>query len=439
MLFAIAGYALAHRGNERFAAHEAGCARKRSGENKRRRHRTPEFCRDPSRLHLEDTHAIHIDARFEKTRVDECNRLAVKLCGGRCKETIVHRDRSPGARHNRGRADRLVGDDLDHLRELHLCADTSLVRIVEEIRRVKPTLVILDSIQMVHRADLDAPPGSTTQLRRCCHDLVQAAKISGAAIVIVGHVTKEGQLAGPKLLEHLVDAVLAFEGDRDHGHRVLRAAKNRFGSTQEIGLFEMTDGGQWKVDSAVLGALDDPLAEAVLRGKAAGKAAANWVQPFLDHAAVDGRAHTRIRTLGARSGRMSATDPNLLNVPTNDWRIRRCLIADEHQAIVAVDFHQVEPRVMAYLADERQAAAGHVSLLLRMIAEWVTGTFRMFGLIDPNTALGFSVGVFTSCAIACIISLTLRRAAFGAELGGQLRWPPSPSSSGCGCCTSRCR
>ena len=108
--------------------------------------------------------------------------------------------------------------------------------------------MILDSIQMVHRADLDAPPGSTTQLRRCCHDLVQAAKLSGAAIVIVGHVTKEGQLAGPKLLEHLVDAVLAFEGDRDHGHRVLRAAKNRFGSTQEIGLFEMTDGGLRQVE-----------------------------------------------------------------------------------------------------------------------------------------------------------------------------------------------
>lgn len=160
--------------------------------------------------------------------------------GGGC---ILYASSEESPQQIRLRADRLVGDDLARLRDLHLCTDTSLVRIVEEIRRVKPTLVILDSIQMVHRADVDAPPGSTTQLRRCCHDLVQAAKISGAAIVIVGHVTKEGQLAGPKLLEHLVDAVLAFEGDRDHGHRVLRAAKNRFGSTQEIGLFEMTDGG----------------------------------------------------------------------------------------------------------------------------------------------------------------------------------------------------
>ena len=150
------------------------------------------------------------------------------------------------------RADRLLGEGLPGAGDLYLQADTSLVRIVDEIRKVQPTVVVLDSIQMVHRADLDAPPGSTTQIRRCCHDLVQAAKLSGAAIVIVGHVTKEGQLAGPKLLEHVVDAVLAFEGDRDHGYRVLRAAKNRFGSTQEIGLFEMTDAGLHELDESGL-------------------------------------------------------------------------------------------------------------------------------------------------------------------------------------------
>ena len=150
------------------------------------------------------------------------------------------------------RADRLLGEGLPGAGDLYLQSDTSLVRIVDEIRKVQPTVVVLDSIQMVHRADLDAPPGSTTQIRRCCHDLVQAAKFSGAAIVIVGHVTKEGQLAGPKLLEHVVDAVLAFEGDRDHGYRVLRAAKNRFGSTQEIGLFEMTDAGLAELDESGL-------------------------------------------------------------------------------------------------------------------------------------------------------------------------------------------
>ena len=171
---------------------------------------------------------------------------SVVLGGGR----VLYASSEESPQQIRLRADRLLGESIEQAAELYLHADTNLVRIIEEIRRVEPTVVVLDSIQMVHRSDLDAPPGSTTQLRRCCHDLVQAAKISGAAIVIVGHVTKEGQLAGPKLLEHVVDAVLAFEGDRDHGHRVLRAAKNRFGSTQEIGLFEMTDLGLRELDEA---------------------------------------------------------------------------------------------------------------------------------------------------------------------------------------------
>ena len=148
------------------------------------------------------------------------------------------------------RADRLLGEDAPSLDELFLCTETSLIRILEQIRRVEPTFIVLDSIQMVHRTDLDAPAGSTTQIRRCCHDLVQAAKLTQAGLVVVGHVTKEGQLAGPKLLEHVVDVVLAFEGDRDRGHRVLRAAKNRFGSTQEIGLFEMTERGLQEAEHA---------------------------------------------------------------------------------------------------------------------------------------------------------------------------------------------
>jgi DNA repair protein RadA/Sms len=93
---------------------------------------------------------------------------------------------------------------------------------------------------MVFKADLEASPGSVTQLRRCAMELVYLAKVSGMAIVLVGHVTKEGTLAGPKLLEHLVDAVLSFEGDRHHAHRVVRGIKNRFGTTLEVGLFEMT-------------------------------------------------------------------------------------------------------------------------------------------------------------------------------------------------------
>lgn len=126
---------------------------------------------------------------------------------------------------------------------LFILADTNLARIVEQTRKVLPAVLVIDSIQMVYKSDVPASPGSVTQLRRCCAELVYLAKASGIAIVMVGHVTKDGQLAGPRVLEHMVDAVLNFEGDRYHAHRLVRCVKNRFGTTQEIGIFEMTAGG----------------------------------------------------------------------------------------------------------------------------------------------------------------------------------------------------
>jgi DNA repair protein RadA/Sms len=126
---------------------------------------------------------------------------------------------------------------------MFVLADTNLARIVEQTRRVLPRVLVIDSVQMIYKADLDASPGSIAQLRRCCAELVYLAKVSNIAVVLVGHVTKDGQLAGPRLLEHLVDAVLYFEGDRYHAHRILRGVKNRFGTTLEIGIFEMTGDG----------------------------------------------------------------------------------------------------------------------------------------------------------------------------------------------------
>ncbi|MFG0285301.1 MAG: DNA repair protein RadA [Phycisphaerales bacterium JB039] len=126
---------------------------------------------------------------------------------------------------------------------LLVLADTNLARIFEQARRTRPEAMIIDSIQMVYKADLDAAPGSISQLRRCCAELTHLAKLSGAAVLLVGHVTKDGQLAGPRLLEHLVDTVLSFDGDRYHAHRTIRAVKNRFGATDEVGLFEMTGAG----------------------------------------------------------------------------------------------------------------------------------------------------------------------------------------------------
>ncbi len=128
-------------------------------------------------------------------------------------------------------------------RNLFVLSETNLPRIAEQARRVKPALLVVDSVQMLWTSGVEAAPGSVAQLRRACLELVLLAKATGMAVAVVGHVTKEGELAGPKLLEHLVDVVLQFEGDRHHAYRVVRAIKNRFGSTHEIGLFEMTGGG----------------------------------------------------------------------------------------------------------------------------------------------------------------------------------------------------
>lgn len=140
------------------------------------------------------------------------------------------------------RARRLAGSQ-SKSDALFVLADTNLARIVEQARRIGPRVLVIDSVQMIYKPDVPAGPGSVTQLRRCCSELVYLAKASGTAVVLVGHVTKDGTLAGPRLLEHLVDAVLYFDGDRHHAARIVRAVKNRFGATQEIGIFEMTGAG----------------------------------------------------------------------------------------------------------------------------------------------------------------------------------------------------
>jgi len=126
---------------------------------------------------------------------------------------------------------------------LYLLAEVNLEAILEAAVRLRPAMLIVDSIQTVHSGEAPSSPGSVVQVRECAAGLIRLAKDQGVATFIVGHVTKEGALAGPRVLEHLVDTVLAFEGDRHHAYRILRATKNRFGSTNEIGIFEMAGGG----------------------------------------------------------------------------------------------------------------------------------------------------------------------------------------------------
>ena len=128
-------------------------------------------------------------------------------------------------------------------RRCYLLAETCLERILEEIARIKPALVIVDSVQTVFSLKFQSAPGSIGQVREAATQLLFTAKGQNIPTFLVGHVTKDGSLAGPKALEHVVDTVLYFEGERHHSHRVVRAVKNRFGAVSELGVFEMTAHG----------------------------------------------------------------------------------------------------------------------------------------------------------------------------------------------------
>ncbi len=146
---------------------------------------------------------------------------------------------------------RMRADRLDAVRDdLWLLAENSLPRIVAALDDLAPELLVVDSIQTIADPEVASAPGTVVQVRECAHRLVQEAKLRGVAVVLVGHVTKDGGLAGPRVLEHVVDTVLTFEGDRHHALRLLRAVKHRFGPTDELGLFEMRECGMQGVPDA---------------------------------------------------------------------------------------------------------------------------------------------------------------------------------------------
>ncbi len=132
---------------------------------------------------------------------------------------------------------------------LMILTETDVQFIVEEIRTEKPDLVMVDSIQTMNHTELTSSPGSVTQVRECTNSMMRCAKSLDIPIIIVGHVNKDGAIAGPKVLEHIVDAVLYFEGDRQMTYRILRAVKNRYGSTNEIGVFDMGENGLQQVEN----------------------------------------------------------------------------------------------------------------------------------------------------------------------------------------------
>ena len=136
-----------------------------------------------------------------------------------------------------------------HSKTLNLSSENRIQGILDQVSLVQPELIVVDSIQTVYSEDLDSLPGSISQIRECGQQLLQLAKQKGIAVLIIGHVTKEGVIAGPKMLEHLVDTVLYLEGDDRYDHRILRSAKNRFGTTNEVGIFQMGANGLKEVDN----------------------------------------------------------------------------------------------------------------------------------------------------------------------------------------------
>jgi DNA repair protein RadA/Sms len=131
--------------------------------------------------------------------------------------------------------------------QLYLVTETNLYTILEHVRTIKPTLLIVDSIQTIYIDDSESSPGSVSQIRECASRLQTLAKISGTSVFLIGHVTKEGSIAGPRVLEHVVDTVLYLEGDHFGAYRLLRGVKNRFGATNEVGVFEMSGRGMIEV------------------------------------------------------------------------------------------------------------------------------------------------------------------------------------------------
>ena len=143
------------------------------------------------------------------------------------------------------RAER-INQDSNHC---FILTETSTNNIFKEIEKLQPDILVIDSIQTIHTSSLESTPGSVSQIRECTSELIKFAKETGTAVFLIGHINKDGAIAGPKVLEHMVDTVLQFEGDRNYIYRILRTVKNRFGSASELGVYEMTQDGLREVSN----------------------------------------------------------------------------------------------------------------------------------------------------------------------------------------------
>ncbi len=299
--------------------------------------------------------------------------LQLAMALGRAGQRVLYVSGEESEQQIRLRAERL-GQVPDTL--LLLC-ETDLETVLESAATVKPDVMIADSIQTLSRADLDGGPGTVTQVRECGLAMLHYAKGSQTPVFLVGHVTKDGAVAGPRVLEHMVDAVLYLEGERYQHYRVLRAAKNRFGSTHELGVFEMLDAGLREV--------------------------ANPSEAFLS----DAREAT---PGGAVVASLEGTRPLLVEV----------------QALVSTSFYGTpqrvtsgyDPRRLAVLLAVLERRVG-LKLGKHDVFVTVTGGFK---LDDPGADLGVSLAIASSFRSRPVLSRTL--AVGEVSLSGELRRVP---------------
>ena len=172
--------------------------------------------------------------------------LMLQICGSLCRENqVLYVSGEESVRQLKLRAQRLGVASANLL----VLSETGLEGVLQSVSEEEPDILIVDSIQTLYNGALDSPPGSITQVKDCTMALMQLAKGRDITVFVIGHVNKEGSIAGPKVLEHMVDCVLYFEGEQHSSCRILRAAKNRFGATNEIGVFEMLDNGLEEVEN----------------------------------------------------------------------------------------------------------------------------------------------------------------------------------------------
>ena len=174
--------------------------------------------------------------------------LLTQLCANMARDglKVLYVSGEESARQIKMRAKRLGCDDAG----FYVLSENDMNTVEKRMQQLSPAIMVVDSIQTMYRPDMASAPGSVSQVRECASQLMRLAKLSGCGVFLVGHATKEGSIAGPRILEHMVDAVLYFEGDRQHQYRLLRAVKNRFGSVNELGMFEMSDRGMLEMENA---------------------------------------------------------------------------------------------------------------------------------------------------------------------------------------------